>query len=231
MSVDFITVFLAGLLTFFAPCVLPVYPMYLSYITGISIKELDKKSSRKKVLVHSVFFVLGFSSIFMMIGFSTNAVSSFIYEYSKTIGYISGALLIFMGLFLSGIIQPQKLFKEVKWKPKKRNVGFINSFMIGLGLGGGWSPCIGPVLAAVYAITLTNPDQAFALLLVYQIGFGIPFIVLSFFLTYISKLNKYMGTIQKITGVIFIIMGVIMITGHLQEISLYLTAMFGEKWF
>ena len=103
--------------------------------------------------------------------------------------------------------------------------------MIGLGLGAGWSPCIGPVLAAVYAITLTNPDQAFALLLVYQIGFGIPFIVLSFFLTYISKLNKYMGTIQKITGVIFIIMGVIMITGHLQEISLYLTAMFGEKWF
>lgn len=230
MQVDFISVLVAGLLTFFAPCVLPVYPMYLSYITGLSINELDEKSNRGKILIHSMLFVLGFSSIFMMIGFSTNFISGFIYEYSHIIGYISGGLLIFMGLFLSGIIKPEKLFREVRWQPKKRKVGFINSFFIGLGLGAGWSPCIGPVLAAVYAITLTNPDQAFWLLLTYQVGFALPFIVLAFFLSYITKLKKYMGTIQKITGYVFIFMGIILITGHLQSLSIYLTEVFGAKW-
>ena len=220
MDLSLVTVFIAGVLTFFAPCVLPVYPFYLTYITGISFNELENNSNKQKIstLMHSVFFILGLSLVFYTIGFSSSLIGDLLFRFNRHIQIIGGILLIFMGLFMIGLINFDFLMVEKRLETKKKNTGFLNSFLIGLTFGAGWTPCIGPVLASVYALAAIYPEKSFLLITVFIIGFAIPFLLLSLFISFVN-------------GIIFIIMGILLMSGTIDKLSNYLTKIFGSQWF
>lgn len=214
--VYFITVFFQGLASFLSPCVLPLVPAYLTYMTGKSIEIMveDKKAHRTLIL-NSIAFILGFSLVFVLLGVVATSVGRFLNLNRNIIRKISGVLIIFFGLFHTGLIPVKFLNYEKRLNISQRNPGFLSSFLIGIGFSFGWSPCIGPILSSVY-IMASQASTLFtgtALLIVYAAGLGVPFLLiavgLKFFSKYIQKLYKHMKVVKVISGVLLIIMGLI----------------------
>src|SRR5690606_5774179 len=142
----------AGLLSFISPCCLPLYPSYLSYITGISVTQIKTDTSRQvrmRTMSHTFFFILGFSAVFFALGYGANAFADMFREYQDLIRQISAVLIVLMGLLLMGIFQPQLLMKERKFDVSARPAGYLGSFIFGIGFSAGWSPCIGPILSSI----------------------------------------------------------------------------------
>ncbi|MGZ4031003.1 MAG: cytochrome c biogenesis CcdA family protein, partial [Tumebacillaceae bacterium] len=169
----FIIAFVAGLLSFISPCVLPLYPSYLSYITGISYDEMhadgDRSLVRRRSLMHSLFFCLGFSIIFVALGFTSSMVGTLFLDYSTLIRQIGAILIIVMGLFLSGLLKIDFLYKQAKFQLKSKPVGYLGAIVVGISCAAGWTPCIGPILASVLAIAASNPVSGVTLMLFYSI--------------------------------------------------------------
>lgn len=159
--------FLAGVLSFLSPCCLPLYPSYISYLTGISYEKLqgerDKFQIRRTVLVHSIFFVIGFSIIFVALGFGAGTIGKIFNQYKDLIRQIGGIIIIVMGLFLTGIIKWESLLKERKWHLRNKPAGYLGSVLVGISFSAGWTPCIGPILASVLAMAATNPTNGIGL--------------------------------------------------------------------
>lgn len=233
MELNIFIVMWAGILSFFAPCVLPLYPTYLSYMTGLSVKELEKNSWQKQVhlLVHSLSFLFGFSTVFFFIGLSATLIGDVFFEYNYIIQLIGGILIILMGLFMLGFIKWNWLFKEKKWHYQKKAGGYFSSYLIGLSFGSGWTPCIGPILATVLSLLLHNPDKGVLMLVFYILGFSMPFLLLTFFIPYVKVLQKYSNKIMKVSGVVIILFGIILMTGQMDSFSQELTKLFGSNWF
>jgi len=209
-EVNLFLAFGAGFLSFISPCVLPLFPAFLSYITGMSVSELndDNKKLTKKSMLHTVLFLLGFSSVFIMIGFSTTLISDFFTMYQDIIRQIGAILIIFFGLVIVGLLNFQFLMKDKKITFKNRPAGFIGSFFIGMAFSMGWTPCTGPILMIVIAMAATNPDQAMILMISYVLGFAIPFLILSFFVGKLNFIKKHSMKLVKIGGYIMIAFGV-----------------------
>ncbi|WP_410514677.1 cytochrome c biogenesis CcdA family protein [Paenibacillus sp. BR2-3] len=218
--------FAAGLASFISPCCLPLYPSYLSYITGLSVQELktggNKKEIRFRTLSHTLAFILGFSVVFYTLGFGAGLFGQFFNGQRDLIRQLSAILIIVMGLFLLGIFQPQFLLRErkldLKWKP----AGYIGSFIFGIGFSAGWSPCIGPILTAIIALSASEPGTWFTLITAYSLGFAIPFFALAFFLGGARRILKYSGLLMKIGGVIMVVMGVLLFTDQMFKITIWL---------
>ncbi|SES77765.1 cytochrome c-type biogenesis protein [Oceanobacillus limi] len=227
-----INVFLAfgaGFLSFISPCVLPLFPAFLSYITGMSVNEIkeDNKMLNKKSVLHTIFFLLGFSSIFIMIGFTTSFISELLLTYQDIIRQVGAIVIIFFGLVIVGIFNFQFLMKDKKITFKNKPAGFVGSFLVGMAFSMGWTPCTGPILAIVLSLAATNPQSGMILMIGYVLGFSIPFLVLSFFIGKLSWIKRHSLRLVKVGGYIMIFMGIALFFDWMTKLTSFLAGWIG----
>lgn len=229
----------AGMLSFLNPCTLPIFPIYLSYVTGVSVKELETNKDmkvRRKLLIHSLFFLLGVSLIYMSLGLGFTFLGKWAGNItSGTTGLfmqrIVGIFLIVMGLFIAGWINIMPLMKTKRMKTTTKPMGYFGTIFVGVGFAAGWAPCTGPILTAILALNLSNPTQGAVNTVVYMIGFAVPFILLTFFIGSTRWIVRYSDKIMKVGGVIMIGMGVLLFTGQMTKISAFILRMVEDSWF
>ncbi|MDY0408726.1 cytochrome c biogenesis CcdA family protein [Virgibacillus soli] len=228
----------AGALSFLSPCVLPIFPAYLSYITGISVKELQGSKNtkvRKEILSHSLFFLLAVSLVFIGLGASASFLGQWVQNLlignsGLLIQRIAGIFIIFMGLFVAGWIQIPALMKERRFQQSKKRAGYIGTFFIGLGFAAGWTPCIGPIFGSILFLAASNPGQGIFYTMMYVIGFTLPFLVLSFFLGSTKWIVRRSGIIMKVGAVMMIMMGLILFFGLMPSITGFLLDLVENTW-
>ena len=213
-----LTAFGAGLLSFFSPCVLPLIPAYVCFITGLSVKELSAPKEKnferiKNVLPESLLFILGFSMVFVILGASATFLGSFLFAKQKIIKIIGGLIVIFFGLHISGLFNIKFLQYEKKLHLKNKPVTKFGSFLVGVVFGFGWTPCVGPILGGILMLAATKDSLAKGILLLsfYSMGLGLPFFLLSMGVGYMlglfSKVKRYFKVISVLSGVLLIIIG------------------------
>ncbi|MBA2942134.1 sulfite exporter TauE/SafE family protein [Paenibacillus sp. CGMCC 1.16610] len=216
----------AGIASFISPCCLPLYPSYLSYITGISVSELKSGETssqvRRQTMLHTLSFIVGFSIIFYALGLTAGFLGNFFIDYRDLLRQIAALLIFIMGLFLLGVFQPQWLMKERKLQIKFRPAGYLGSVLVGMGFAAGWSPCVGPILSAILALATTEPGTWFQLTTAYSLGFAIPFFILSFFIGSTKWILRYSNLIMKIGGGLMVVIAVLLYTGKMTQITLWL---------
>ncbi len=227
-TVSFPAAFVAGLLSFFSPCVLPLIPAYFTFITGFSIEELTEKYNseiRKKVFLSTFLFVLGFSLVFILMGASASFLGGLMYTYKKLIRIIGGILIIILGIHLTGLVRIPGLDFEKRITLEKKPLHFLGTLIIGMGFGAGWSPCIGPLLGSILIIAGSQETvwQGVILLGIYSTGLAIPFIIISIFinflLTFIKKASKVLKYVNVVAGVVLIVVGLILVSNKLYVFS------------
>ena len=230
MSFNLILAFFAGLLSFLSPCVLPLIPGYISYISGQTLNELV--DNKKNVLLKSILFSLGFSLVFIIFGATASLLGKIFIIYSNELRIISGLIIILFSLQFVGIIKLNILNKEKKYHTKKFNKNLFFPILVGAAFGFGWTPCIGPVLGSI--LTLAAVEETFyksiLLLVFYSLGLAIPFVLsgyaLSRFLIVSKDLKKLMPFIIKIGGFVLFITGFLILTNQLQILGYYILEIF-----
>jgi len=227
-TVSFSAAFIAGLLSFLSPCVLPLIPAYFSFITGYSLEELTGGSNekiRKKVILSTCLFVVGFSLVFVSMGASASYLGGFSYTYKKFIRIIGGFLIIILGIHLTGCIRIPGLDFEKRISVEKKPLHFLGTLLIGMAFAAGWTPCIGPLLGSILIIAGNQETvwQGIVLLGVYSTGLALPFIVVSIFinflLIFIKKASKVLKYVNIVAGVVLIIVGLILVSNKLYVFS------------
>jgi cytochrome c-type biogenesis protein len=231
-----INVFLAfgaGFLSFVSPCVLPMYPVFLSYITGMSISEVkeENKKMNKKALLHTIFFLIGFSSIFIAIGFSTTAISEFLITYQDIIRQVGAILIIFFGLVIVGVFNFEFLMKNKQIQFKNRPSGYLGTLLIGVAFSLGWTPCTGPILMVVFSLAATNPEIGMVMMIAYILGFAIPFLVMAFFIGRMNWIKRHSGKIVKIGGYVMVFFGIALFFDWMTDVTAFLANFFGFSGF
>lgn len=219
----------AGFLSFISPCTLPLYPAFLSYITGMSLDELksDKGMMQKRAILHTLSFLIGFSIIFIAIGFTASMMNNIFVQYNDLIRQVGAILIVVFGLMIVGLLQIDFLMKDRKFQFKNRPSGYFGSVLIGLAFAAGWTPCTGPILVSITALAASNPNAAMGYMLAYYFGFAIPFFVLSFFITKLSWIRRNSQKIVIIGGYIMIAVGVLLFFDGLTMITNLLSPIFG----
>ena len=221
----------AGVLSFVSPCSLPLYPSYLSYITGISVNQLKEKRRMREVMLHTVFFLIGFSMIFYAIGFSASWFGAYFKEYQDLIRMLGAVLIVAMGLFMLGIFRPAFLMREYKWQVSKKNVSYLGSLAVGIGFSAGWTPCIGPIFAAIITFTTLNPEMRFVYVTAYILGFSIPFLLMAFFMGKTRWILRYSEKLMKAGGALMILLGVLLYTDQMTVFTAWLAKVTGFQGF
>ena len=228
----------AGALSFLSPCVLPIFPAYLSYITGISVKELQGEHDakiRRTLLTHSIFFLFGVSLVFISLGIGASFLGQWIQNLLSgnsglLIQRLAGIFIIVMGLFVGGWLNIKFLMQEKRLQYRRKNVGYLGTFLVGLGFAAGWTPCIGPIFASILFLAASNPGHGIIYTVMYVIGFALPFLILTFFLGSTKWIVQKSGVIMKIGGVIMVIMGLVLFSGQLPRISQFLLDLVDGTW-
>ena len=230
MSLLFLS-FVAGIVSFLSPCVLPLIPGYLSFICGTDLEKLQKKS-KYFVLQKSLLFVFGFSIVFILLGASSTFFGSFLLSKSQIFSNIIAIIIIIFGMYLLGTIKFNFLNNEFRFYLSKYSNNFFFPLVVGMGFAFGWTPCIGPILGSILALaSLENTlTEGIFLLITYSIGLGIPFVLAGYymgnFLIFSKKARKFISTIQKTSGVILVLTGILILTSKLQAIGFYLLELF-----
>ncbi len=211
--------FMAGLLSFLSPCVLPLVPSYVSFITGLSLDELGER--RWTALSHAVFFILGFTLIFLALGATATALGRFLQYNQAWLERAGGILIILFGLYLLGVFNWRILAREKRVHLQDKPVGYLGSALVGLAFGAGWTPCIGPILGSILAYTsvqTTNLTQGMLLLLTYSLGLAIPFLMAALaverFIGWFKRYRRFMPLTTRIAGGIMVAVGVLLVTGY-----------------
>ncbi|MBS7430479.1 cytochrome c biogenesis protein CcdA [Virgibacillus pantothenticus] len=226
------------MLSFLSPCTLPIFPAYLSYITGMSVKELETNNHvkiRSKLLIHAIFFLLGVSLIFISLGIGVSFLGQWIQgllagESGDFIQRIAGIFIIVMGLFVGGWLKITSFMKEKRFRFTTKPVGYLGTVFVGMGFAAGWTPCIGPIFASILVVAAANPTQGAWYTIFYVIGFALPFLILTFFLGSTRWIVKYSGIIMKVGGVVMIIMGIFLFAGLMPRISAFLLNLVQDTW-
>ena len=226
MSLYFLS-FFAGFVSFLSPCVLPLIPGYISFINGTTLENLEDKK-KNFIFKETLLFTLGFSVVFISLGATATFFGSLIFKYSTFFTYFVGIVIIFFSLNMIGLLQLRLLNQELKYHFHNQITKPYMSFLVGIGFGFGWSPCIGPILGSVLALASleTTITKGIILLLIYSIGLAIPFILSGLFITkfliFSKKTRMHIIKIQKVSGYILLITGVLIVTGKLQTLGYYL---------
>ena len=228
-DISFSLAFLAGFLSFLSPCVLPLVPSYISFITGVSFEDLKGGSESRRIrfltITNSLAFICGFSLIFIALGASSSMVGRFLIEYQDKIRIIGGVLVIFFGLFVSGVLKLDFLTRERKFHLTGKPAGYIGTFFVGMTFAAAWTPCIGPMLGTilVYAGSKGSASYGFRLLSVYSLGLAVPFFLSSLmfnsFLSYSGRIRRYMRFIMMASGLLLIAFGVLMLTNSVRWLA------------
>ncbi len=221
-----------GLISFASPCILPLVPSYVSYITGISYDELVGRETRRKnmriTLLHSAAFVAGFSLIFVLLGATASLAGSILSEHLGVIRIVGGVLIILMGVFVMDVVNIPFLQREAKLHLKTRPAGYAGTLVVGMIFGAGWTPCTGPFLGSVLALAMTTDTlgRGMALLAFYSLGLGVPFILsaiaISAFFSSFEKLKRHFKAIKITSGVILIAMGLLLVTDSMTLLTSYI---------
>ncbi len=227
---------LAGIISFVSPCVLPLVPPYLAYMAGVSMDELtgtaDQNSAAMRVFRSAVAFVLGFSTVFVILGAGASAIGQTVASYSHILAYVAGVVIIVMGLHFLGIFRIGFLYREARVQVDSQPAGLLGAYVMGLAFAFGWTPCIGPVLAAILAVAGTEDtvSRGAALLAVYSAGLGIPFLAAALFagpfMGFMARFKRHMGTVEKAMGVLLVVTGIMFLTGQMTVLGFWLLELF-----
>ena len=226
-SVSFAVAFLAGLLSFLSPCVLPLVPSYLGFITGMSLDELSESRSRRAVLVPAAFFTTGFSLVFLIMGASATFIGQLLLRYQDWVSRVGGVLIILFALHLLGVLRIGAFLRERRVHMESKPVGYLGAGLAGVVFGAGWTPCIGPVLGTLltYASARANLATGMFLLLCYSIGLAVPFLAAAYatgaFLNTSRGIRRFIPLFEKISGVILLIAGILLVSGSFSALSAY----------
>ncbi|MCO4850656.1 cytochrome c-type biogenesis protein CcdA [Bacillus vallismortis] len=228
-DVNYFLTFGAGFLSFISPCCLPLYPAFLSYITGVSMDDVktEKLLLQRRSLFHTLCFLLGFSVIFIALGYGTSFIGSLFKDYHDAIRQIGALLIILFGFITLGVFRPESMMKERRIHFKHKPSGLLGSVLIGMAFAAGWTPCTGPILAAVITLAGTNPSSAVPYMILYVLGFAVPFLLLSFFITKLKWIRKNQLLIMKAGGVLMIVIGVLLFFNWMSLIIILLSDLFG----
>ncbi len=234
IEISYPLAFVAGLVSFLSPCVLPIVPSYLAFVSGLTLGELRDRPTaevRRTAALHSVLFVLGFSAVFMTLGLVATAAGLVISSALPWLTRLGGAVLVLFGLVVAGVVQVPALARERRVELSSRPAGVLGSVAVGVAFGAGWTPCIGPILGSIllYAGLETTMLQGTALLGTYALGLGIPFVAtsvgLNWFLAWSSRARQWLTPIQRLAGTVLVIIGVLMVTGHFASMTAFLADM------
>jgi cytochrome c-type biogenesis protein len=236
-EVGYITAFTAGILSFLSPCVLPLLPGYLSFISGETIDTLasgENKKARLKAVTGAVFFGLGFLLVFVILGASATTVGKLLAQYKTVLGRAAGVLIIILGLHMMGVFRINKLLVQKKWNYSRKSGApfFIQAFFLGVALVLGWSPCLGPVIAAIFAMASQQEtvSQGIALLVTFGFGLWLPFLLsalaVGFVLSKMRKAGRIVLIVEKTSGLLLVMIGILMATNSMGTVSAYLV-----RWF
>lgn len=237
-NIGYIGAFLGGILSFLSPCILPLIPSYVSYITGISFEDMRRSDStliRRLTILNSIAFVMGFSTVFILLGVSSSfigAILSYYYDYIRIIG---GIIIIILGLYVMGVLKIGFLSREKKIHLHLKPHGYAGSFIIGITFGAGWTPCIGPILGSILLIASTSGSAVygFKLLLTYSLGLAIPFLATSLtvntFINHLKGIQRYMRVILILSGLLLIGFGIILLTDSIPLLLGYMPDLGAER--
>ena len=224
----------AGLLSFLSPCVLPLVPPYLTFIAGTTVEELSgagERRARRDVALAGLLFVLGFSTVFVALGATASVFGQVIRQYIDLLSYAAGLAIVAMGLHFLGVWRVALLYREARVQVEKP-VGVWGAYVMGLAFAFGWTPCIGPILAAILAVA-SSEDTALkgaGLLAVYSAGLGLPFLgaalAIEPFFRFIKRFSRHFGKVEKVVGVLLVLTGVAFLTGGMQTMSFWLLETF-----
>jgi cytochrome c-type biogenesis protein len=223
----------AGVLSFLSPCVLPIVPPYLAFMAGTSMEAAaDDREASRRTLRAAIFFVLGLSTVFLMLGLAASAFGRLLLQYQSEMGMVAGAVIIVFGLHFLGILRIPLLYREARFESKAAGGSAFGAYLLGLAFAFGWTPCIGPVLGAILSLAAQEGSVERGMLLMgfYAAGLGIPFLLTAIFLRralgVMSGLKKHMATIERVMGVLLIGVGVMMVTGAFSDLSFWLLETF-----
>ncbi len=235
-SVSYVVAFTAGFLTFLSPCLLPVIPSFIAYITGISLNDLNdpvkKADAKRRSIIHSLCFIAGFSIIFILLGLTATFVGKALFQYQKAIQIAGGILVVAFGLYLMGIIKFDFLGKEAKISVHSKGASYFGSFLIGVTFAAAWTPCAGPILGSILLIagTKTTVAEGAILLSLYSLGIAVPFLItavlINGFVAHLNRLKKVISVINLVSGVFLVIVGILIMTNYMNVIAMRLENVF-----
>jgi len=231
-GVSLFVAFAAGVLSFLSPCVLPLIPSYVGFLTGLTLEELQGR--RGTALLHALWFVGGFSLIFIALGATASTLGVLLLLSQVWIARVGGVLVILFGLYLLGVLRPAFLMRERRVHLARKPLGYVGSSVAGMAFGAAWTPCIGPILGAILTLAATRSSvaQGTGLLAIYAAGLAIPFVVtallLDRFLVWFQRFRRYIGWVERISGVLLILLGVLLVTDKFTLLAGYLQGLTPE---
>jgi len=235
-SVSLAVAFTAGLLSFLSPCVLPLIPSYVGFLTGMSVDELRTGAGGRRgtAMLHGLWFVAGFTLVFVLLGAAASALGSWLRDYQHWVGRVGGVLLILFGLYLLGILRPAFLMRERRIELSRKPIGYFGSGVVGFTFGAAWTPCIGPILGGILTLAATQSGlgRGITLLTVYASGLAVPFLLtalaLDRFLVWFQRFRPYIVWVDRIAGGLLIVLGVLLLTDNFTLLAGYLRGLTPE---
>ncbi|MDE4131568.1 cytochrome c biogenesis protein CcdA [Phaeobacter sp. QD34_3] len=224
---------MAGLISFLSPCVLPIVPPYLAYMSGVTIGEMQgTDTARRKVIVSALFFVLGLSTVFLLLGFTASAFGAFVLQNQEVFAKVSGVVVIVFGLHFLSVFRIPILDREARMNAGESGGSAVGAYVLGLAFAFGWTPCIGPQLGAILSLAASEASVSRGTLLlgVYALGLGVPFLLAAIFLNrsmaLMNRMKRHMGLIEKIMGGLLLFVGIMLVTGLFSTFSWWLLETF-----
>ncbi len=234
INVSFPLAFVAGLVSFLSPCVLPVVPGYITFVSGVTLDDLeggDVQGARRQAALHAVLFGIGFGIVFMTLGAAASAFGRALTPWLPTVTRLGGVVVILFGLHMLGLLRARTLDRERRFHFARKPAGWVGTVAVGIAFGAGWTPCIGPVLGSIlfFAGMEANVVEATLLLGTYGLGLAVPFvgsaILLNWFLAGARRVRRHLAWIERVAGGVLVILGVLMVSGHFATLSAFLADM------
>ena len=231
-DISFYGAFIAGIISFLSPCILPIIPPYICFLAGMSLDQVTGQvqtdGAARKIMVAAFAFVFGFGTVFILLGASASFLGQALVDYFDVLKYVAGAIIILMGLHFLGIFRISMLYKQARLEVEKKPAGILGAYFVGLAFAFGWTPCVGPILASILFVAGAEDSalRGAALLGAYAAGIGIPFLLAAAFagpfVKFMQKFSKHMATVEKVMGAMLVATGLLIMTGYMQELGFFL---------